>query len=101
MYISVQAKPIFQSNLNLLRANAKYKPKRVESSDTAEYVRPLELNVIWKLERGEKINKSYENRLEEFNRGLFVCFSSIAYPILALHLWQIIGFDEPRQTETQ
>lgn len=36
MYMIKHVAPIFQSNLNLLSANATYKPINVESSDIAE-----------------------------------------------------------------
>lgn len=42
----MQVIPIFQSSRKRFTANATYKPTSVESSDTAEYVRPLEFRVI-------------------------------------------------------
>lgn len=36
MYMIKQVVPIFQSNLNLLSANATYKPISVDNSDIAE-----------------------------------------------------------------
>lgn len=45
-YIIEQVIPIFQSSLKRFTANATYNPNSVDSSETAEYGRPLELSVI-------------------------------------------------------
>lgn len=45
-YIARQTAPTFQSNLNLFRWNAKYRPINVESRDVAEYAIELDFNGI-------------------------------------------------------
>lgn len=48
IYIVRHVTPIFQSNLNLFIANAKYNATNVDNKDIAEYVIPDEFIVIYK-----------------------------------------------------
>lgn len=58
-YMPKHVKPIFQSSLNLFSANATYKPIRVERSDIAEYVMPLEFSEICWTIKQKNITKNF------------------------------------------